>query len=180
MTLKIPPKNEHFQNFHQVRTSPPMAANHMQPNLSGQTGLGSHGMFPIMLPPFFPPQTYGQPYIPAHAETPRNLNKHGIPSSPTSASSDNYMFPSISAFFEDVTHWPEATHRNLDGIEAKLTMDAIYQIDELEKVPAEKLSQAFGLLWGDAQFLEKLITKGIQKVKKGKEGQHAKRTRVEQ
>ena len=104
VALKIPPKNEHFQNFHQVRTSLPTAANHMQSNLSGQTGLGGHRMFPIMLPPFFPPQTYGQPYIPAHAETPRNFNKCGIPSSPTSASSGYYMFPSILAFFEEVTH----------------------------------------------------------------------------
>ena len=147
-----------------------MAANHMQLNLSGQTALGGYRMFLIMLPPFFPPQTYGQPYIPAHAETLRNFNMCGIPSSPTSASSDNYTFPSISAFFEQVTHWPEATHHNLDDIEVKLTMNAIYQIDELEKVPAEQLSQAFGLLSGDAQFLEKVTTKGIQKVKKGKEG----------
>ena len=126
MTLKIPPKNDDFQNFHQVRTSPPMAANHMQPNLSGKTRVGGHGIFPIMLPPFFPPQSYGQPYIPACAETPRTFNKHGIPSSPTSASSDNYTFPSISAFFEEVTHLPEATHNNLDDIEAKLTRNAIY------------------------------------------------------
>ena len=55
-------------------------------------------------------------------------------------------------------------------------MNAIYQIDELEKVPAEKLSQAFGVLWGNAQFLEKVIMKGIQKVKKGKEEQHGKCT----
>ena len=59
-------------------------------------------------------------------------------------------------------------------------MNAIYQIDELEKVPAEKLSQVFGLLWGNAQFFEKVITKGIQKVKKGKEGQHEKCNRVDQ
>ena len=59
-------------------------------------------------------------------------------------------------------------------------MNAIYQIDELEKVPAEKLSQVFGLLWGDARFLEKVITKGIQNMKKGKEGQHEKCTRMDQ
>ena len=110
--------------------------------------------------------------------TRKHATKRTIPSSPTSASgNDDYDFPSIANFFEEVTQWPEAIHHNLYDIEAKLSANAIYQIDELEKISAEKLSQAFGLLWGDARFLEKVIAKGIRKVKKGK-GPLSKRTKI--
>ena len=105
------------------------------------------------------------------------MTKYTIPSSLTSSrSNDNYDFPSIANFFEEVTQWPEAIHCNIYNIDAKLRANASYQINELENILAEKLSQSFGLLRDDAQFLEKVITKGVQKVKKGKG--HFKHTKI--
>jgi len=108
---------------------------------------GGQGIYPVIyLPLFFPPLVYHPSNAP---NSPReHSRKNSLPSCPGSASGCNGLnFPNISIFFEEVSGWPEARNQKLDDIEAKLTSNTIYQIDELENMSAEKLSKTFHLLW---------------------------------
>jgi len=132
---------------------------------------GSFGLPP--LPPFYPPALFPYGLIPGypHAVPPqhqpitpkRSQEKIMDITSP----GDGVDYPTVADFLAEVKLWPEACKcSNLDQISNIFMEHEIYLLNKLKGMRKEDYQNTFGFKFGTAQFLEMIIAKAINEVKK--------------
>ncbi|KAF8500636.1 hypothetical protein JB92DRAFT_2833866 [Gautieria morchelliformis] len=141
VTLKNPPNNSHFRDFHYRKEENSMPKEKFEEtpmqNMPGHAALGVQGSFPIMhFPGFVPPYDYrvfGQNIRPVHPATPPNSGK----SEPIPATPGGIDFPSMNEFCEEF-------------------------LNELKDVAVDTIMANIGLSWGDANSITRAVRKAIR------------------